>query len=144
MVVSRDKLVLAALLALTHTGALVAGVVYGTRTRVARDLGTASRVQLSEEIARTKFLVGPRDDARETLQRHLDLLNQTQPSSTLRESDLTSLKILTLLRLSKVESGIPADQEMSHEHRAQARKLCTDAMWRDCSDEAMDRLLAAR
>ena len=131
-------------LAATHTGAVVAGVAYGTRTRVVRDVAIASKLEISEEIARTKFVAGSRDDARETLQRHLDLLDQTRPSPVIRESDLTALKVLTLLRLSRVESGIPAYEEKSLEHRAQAQKICSDAMWRDCSDEAMDRLLATR
>ena len=140
----RSRVLLAAILVLTHGAFLAFGWRRGvTAGRTLGSIDAASKLELSEEVARTQFQVGPHPAARDALLRQLDLLNHLEPSEVLRKEDLTSIRILTLLRLSNVEMAM-GDTQKASEYRAQADSTCTDAQWRDCSDAALQRLLLAR
>lgn len=132
---------LVAILVASHVVTLVAGLWLGFELvrRVSR-FGDMEQLALSQTTASAAFKEAPGDAAREVLLRNLDLLDRLGPSA-LPATELAVDRLVTLTRLSKVETNA-GRVEQAADYRAKAHRVCEDAKWRDCSEQAMDRLVS--
>jgi hypothetical protein len=137
------KLRSALILIATHVTTLLAGAWLGFQL-IGRltHFGALEELAQSQALASASFAEGANNDAREALVRNLELLDRRGPSA-LQPTELAVDRAITLLRLWKVEVAAGRAQQAT-DYRARAQRVCEEAKWKDCSDQAMDRLISWR
>jgi hypothetical protein len=132
-----------AVLVFSHTAALSVGAWCGVETahRLAH-FDALRRLETSQAFSRRQFAEAPPDEAREALKQNLDLLEDLGEAN-LSPGEFTIDKIRTLIRLSKTETAL-GHTPKADIYRAEAQHVCESAGWRDCSDEAMEHVIAPR
>ena len=129
-----------AILVVSHAVMLCIGFWIGIEVvRRLGSLGILEELALSQRIARTAFNETSGDSARETLLRNDELLDHLGPAA-LSPTELAIDRMMTLTRLWKVEVGAGRGEQATY-YRAKVQRVCEQARWRDCSDQAMERLL---
>ena len=122
--------------------AVMLGMGFWVGVEVVRRLatfGVLEELALSQRIASTAFNETSGDAARETLLRNEELLEHLGPA-VLSPTELAIGRMRTLTRVWKVEVGAGRGEQATY-YRAKVQRVCEEARWRDCSDQAMERLL---
>ncbi len=128
------------ILVASHTVTLGAGIWLVVEVvRRLSHFGDLEQLASSRAAASAVFIEAPGDAAREALLKNLELLDRLGPSA-LPASELAADRLVTLSRLWKVEKAA-GRSEQAADYRAKAQRVCEEAKWRDCSDQAMDGLV---
>ena len=111
--------------------------------RMKDKLTAISRIAASHSVVESQTNQGPSISGRDALLMHLCILEELGPASTLPPAELDMDRMFALIRLWKLETALRMPQE-SDIHLEQARHLCLQAPFKDCSNSGLERSLEVR